>query len=354
MSESLGVKIKGIATTGPSGNALQQQSLYDDYFADHFRDVPAAGDLYLATNVKERRLAWNPQRYREGFPGVRQRMEGWEQHATEMGRDLLTDLLRDVDRSQVGSFVMTSCTGYAAPSPDIRLAAEFGLRSDLRRTFIGHMGCSAAFNALKVGADAVTARPDELAVLTCVETSSLHLRDEPSKEQTVITSLFSDAGAGLLLGPDDGSPGPVLVATHTETFPDLMEAMTWRWADDALRMTLSPLLSVYLAEVLPQVLHDLLGPVGLTVDEVPFWGIHPGGPKIIDVVGACFRLSAEQLAPSRHILATRGNCSSPTVLLTLAEIMAPKDGTAAPQPGDHAVILAFGPGVVAECALLRF
>jgi predicted naringenin-chalcone synthase len=233
------------------------------------------------------------------------------------------------------------------------LAKEFGLSRTLRRTFVGHMGCYAAFNALKVGLDAVTARPDELALVSCCEICSLHLRPEMTKEQVVVHGLFADASATVLLGPDDGN-GPALLRTHTETHYATSHAMTWTVQDDAFRMTLSPYVPLILAEAVEPFVAELLAPLGLTREDVTHWGIHPGGPKIIDFVGERLSLEDDQLAASRHILARRGNCSSSTILLILQQLLAGAPDQRAVQPGEFGVLMAFGPGLTMESAVVRF
>ena len=71
--------------------------------------------------------------------------------------------------------------------------------------------------------------------------------------------------------------------------------------------------------------------------------MHPGGPKIIDVVRDEVGLTEEQVAASRRVLSEHGNCSSATVLLVLQE-MADVDGPV--------VAMAFGPGLTLYAALL--
>jgi alkylresorcinol/alkylpyrone synthase len=89
------------------------------------------------------------------------------------------------------------------------------------------------------------------------------------------------------------------------------------------------------------------------------WAIHPGGPRVLDVVGEALGLDEGALAPSRRVLADRGNCSSATVLLALdaawneaLEREGP-GGSKEPGVGDatepagagHTIALAFGPGL---------
>ena len=85
----------------------------------------------------------------------------------------------------------------------------------------------------------------------------------------------------------------------------------------------------------------------LTPEEIQGWAVHPGGPRVIDAVGEALGLEDRQLQPSREVLAEFGNMSSPTVLFIL-DRLAPSILT-----GDHAVMVAFGPGLQVEALLLR-
>jgi alkylresorcinol/alkylpyrone synthase len=73
--------------------------------------------------------------------------------------------------------------------------------------------------------------------------------------------------------------------------------------------------------------------------------VHPGGPRILDVVRDRLELPAEALAPSRRVLAEHGNCSSPTVLLIV-------DAMRSTRPR-HVLAMAFGPGLTLYATLLR-
>ena len=124
------------------------------------------------------------------------------------------------DTSRVGSFVMACSTGYVNPGPDLLLAKELGLRSDLRRTFIGHMGCYAALNVIKVAMDSVAARPEELVIGNCTELSSAHVRnspmpDEDPTESLITQALFGDASVSMLMGSaPEGAGDPVPAHAH--------------------------------------------------------------------------------------------------------------------------------------------
>ncbi|WP_367045407.1 type III polyketide synthase [Streptomyces sp. Je 1-332] len=337
---------------------VPQRSAFDERYREMFESVPQAEEIFRGSGVTSRHMAWDPRTaYRDGYPPIKARMEAWQEHFLAMGRQTVggvLDAAGPTARERIGSFVVASCTGYAGPTPEILLAKEFGLRQDLRRTFIGHMGCYAAFNVLKTALDALAARPGELVLAGCGEVCSVHQRPEFTAEQAVVNALFGDAGAMMLLGGDDecdaDGPGPVFLGTHTETHPDTLEAMSWHIEDSAFRMTLSPYVPFYLAENIEPFVKRLLAPYGLGTGDVQHWGVHPGGPKIIDFVGEKLALTPGQLGPSRGVLAENGNCSSATILLILERILR----ESRPEPGEHAVLMAFGPGLTMESALVRF
>lgn len=77
------------------------------------------------------------------------------------------------------------------------------------------------------------------------------------------------------------------------------------------------------------------------------WALHPGGRAILDGVQYTMGLTEHQLRASRDIYRTRGNSSSPTVLIVLDKLRTMGRGS------DHVVATAFGPGLTIEMALLR-
>jgi predicted naringenin-chalcone synthase len=120
--------------------------------------------------------------------------------------------------------------------------------------------------------------------------------------------------------------------------------MTWDVTDQGFRMGLSSRVPDVLDSHVADLVHGLLANNGLSVSDVDGWAVHPGGPRIIDVVQARLGLSDEAVHPSRATLARHGNCSSPTVL-TILDALAP----AGPR---HVVALAFGPGLTIYAILL--
>jgi predicted naringenin-chalcone synthase len=368
------------------GAPIPQADVWDGFYAQVFEAVPDARRLFVEANtVVRRHLNWDPRTaFQHGFPPVGARVDAWERCAVELGRRTLPAVLAGQDRSKVGTFIMVSTTGYACPGPDSQLVAELGLRQDVRRVFVGHMGCYAALVGLRAAIDALAARPDELVLLTCVEITSAHFRAEATREQAVVHGVFGDACASVLLGAvpdgrdlsappgvppsaaDPGVPpfsadpgdaavavGARVVATRTEVSPGTADQMTIRVREDGFHLRLSPAIPSLLRESAPGFVDRLLAGTGVEVGDIRHWVMHPGGPRIVDKVGAAFGLSDQQLRPSRQALRDYGNCSSATVLLALRQLLT-GNVHERPAPGDHAILIAFGPGLTTEAALLRF
>jgi hypothetical protein len=82
----------------------------------------------------------------------------------------------------------------------------------------------------------------------------------------------------------------------------------------------------------------------LAIKDVASWAIHAGGPRVLDAVEETLGLDRSATAPSRDVLASCGNVSSPTVLLILDRLRRLRNAL-------PCVALAFGPGLPIEAAL---
>jgi predicted naringenin-chalcone synthase len=288
--------------------------------------------------------------------GTGARMRRFVSEAMPLGKEAMAAALADAGlaAADVGLLTVVSCTGYATPGLDILLARDLGMSDAVQRLHIGHMGCYAALPGLGATADFVTAR-SKPAVMLCLELTSLHVQPTtetarsgaPTGEdlqQMVAHALFSDAAAAVVLAPDQ--PGYEVVDVVARTDVSTADHMTWDVTDLGFKMGLSPRVPDVLGRHARPVVTELLGRHGLGIADVEGWAIHPGGRKIVEVVGEVLELSEAQLAPSYDVLRDAGNCSSATVLLVLERM--PEVAA-----GGWAVAMAFGPGLTLYATLLR-
>jgi predicted naringenin-chalcone synthase len=231
---------------------------------------------------------------------------------------------------------------------------------DVQRLVVGHMGCYAAIPGLGAAADFVMAR-GRPAVLLCLELPSLHVQPPTGKvDQVVAHALFADAAAALVVQPAGpagctgpaacaGLPGLTVLDVVARTDISTAEYMTWDVTDLGFRMGLSPRVPAVLARHVRQVTDTLLARNDVRQSDVDGWAVHPGGVRILEVVGDRLGLPDGALDASYRILADCGNCSSATVLLVLQRLR--EAGIV--RSGKYAVAMAFGPGLTLYAALLR-
>jgi alkylresorcinol/alkylpyrone synthase len=344
---------------------IHQDVLWRDFFAGHYAGVQKgfAQRIFANAGVVSRHAVINPTVEDVSRWSTRQRMERYLVEALPLGKEAIGRALdaASLDPGDIGLFVVCSCTGYVTPGVDILLARDLGMAASTQRLLIGHMGCYAALPGLSAASDFVVAqgRP---ALLLCVELPSLHVQPPARDPQQIIAhSLFSDAaGAVVLVAPDappapgapgrsahPARPGYRLCEVTARTDTTTADQMTWDVTDLGFRMGLSPKVPDTLARHVGDVVDGLLDAHGLRRDDVDGWAVHPGGPRILDVVRDELGRAEADLAASRATLAAHGNCSSPTVLLIMEALLA---SGAAPR---RVVVLAFGPGLTLYAALLE-
>lgn len=339
--------IGGIGTAHPP--AVRQADLWQGFFSTHYAGVghSLAKRVFEHSGVDTRHGAVNPLVEDPSWWPTGLRMQRYLTEALPLGKQAVSAALghAGVAAGDVGMFVVCSCTGYATPGLDILLARDLDLRPDARRVLIGHMGCYAALPGLGVAADyvALSGRP---AILLCVELPSLHVQPPAVDPQQVVAhALFSDAAAAVVLVPDGHGLAVAEVASVTDTAT--ADYMTWQVTDLGFRMGLSARVPQVLSRHVQPLVTGLLSRHGLTSTQVAAWAVHPGGPRILDVVEMQVTLARDALAPSRDVLAEHGNCSSPTVLLVLERLLRP-----AGAPRSPVVLMAFGPGLTLYAGLL--
>ncbi|MEP6697486.1 MAG: type III polyketide synthase [Pseudonocardiales bacterium] len=344
--------VTGAAQAFPA--TRDQDQLWAGFFSRHYAGSRLAERIFRSAGVHSRHGVVNPLDEDISGWGTGARMERYAAEAMPLGKEAVGTALdrAGLDPCDVGLFAVASCTGYTTPGIDIMLARDLGMSSDVQRLMVGHMGCYAAIPGLGAVSDFVAARARP-AVLLCLELTSLHVQPPTGDtDQVVAHALFSDAAAAVVLQPGSAvgtTSGLQVVDVVARTDASTADHMTWDVTDLGFRMGLSPRVPDVLAEHVLSVIETLLGRHGLRPADVEAWAVHPGGPRILDVVAERLSLPADALDASRQTLRRHGNCSSATVLLVLEELQR----TRPPRPGGYVVAMAFGPGLTLYATLLR-
>jgi predicted naringenin-chalcone synthase len=356
----IGARLAAVPAVTGMGSALpvriEQRAIWEQFFARHYAEVPAAERIFRSAGVSTRQAVANPLQEDVSAWGTAARMQRYVVEAMPLGKDAVAAALADAGLAadEVGLLAVASCTGYATPGIDVRLARDLGMSDDVQRLFLGHMGCYAAIPGLGAVADFVAARRRP-AVLLCLELPSLHVQPASAElDQVVAHALFADAAAAVVVQPSTldsaGSPqGWVVLDVVARTDASTADCMTWDVTDIGFRLGLSPRVPAVLARHVRGVVDRLLARNGVAVSDVDGWAVHPGGRRILEVVGRRLELPAGALDASYEVLREHGNCSSATVLLVLSRLRAARVVRGA----RYAVAMAFGPGLTLYAALLR-
>jgi predicted naringenin-chalcone synthase len=348
-----GAAISSFGTAVPA--SIAQAELWDGFFAGHYARNPVAERMFRAVGVRTRHGVVNPVVEDVSRWPTSARMRRYVAEALPLGKEALGDALSGAGLrpEDLGMLVVTSCTGYVSPGLNVLLARDLGMSPDLRSLLLGHMGCYAALPGLAAAADyaELHQRP---ALLLSLELTSLHLQPSQlpsyaltaeSVQQMVVHALFGDAAAAVVVAPGGG--GLEVLDTVAVTDTTTADMMTWDIGEQGFVMGLDAEVPAVLGRHAGPVVERLLSQHRLTVPDIAGWVLHPGGPAILEAVRDAVGLADEALEPSRAVLQDYGNCSSPTVLLILERV------AASLAEGDHAVVMAFGPGLTLYATLLR-
>lgn len=231
------------------------------------------------------------------------------------------------------NWIHVSCTGYSSPSVMQRRLSELGQGAEVETLHAYHMGCYAAFPALRMARGECDILHTELC--------TLHF--DPAHhdpEQLVIQSLFADGVIRYRVSERRPEVGYRVEALKEVIAPNTLKDMTWAVSAEGFRMTLSR----EVPKAVQGAIADLVKPWRST-DAV--YAIHPGGPRIIDAVREALGLSEEQVWFSREILRQHGNMSSATLPHVWQKML-----DEIPH-GTPVIGMAFGPGLTLSTGLLR-
>jgi polyketide synthase Type III len=340
-------RILGIGTANPPIRLTQEQSFYAaGYESERIRKI------FLNSDIEYRHF------YFGGTPNLQetsdQQNERYLSGSVKTGCRAIMNCLeaavagvKDVD-----FLAVCTCTGYTCPDVGSRLIAHMGFRKNVQRASITGLGCAGALPTLQRATDFVRVNPGHLALILAVEICSACYYVDNTLETVIGNAICADGAAAFLLGANEQTNSAYPQIIDFETFLDTeqIEEVGLQHRNGKLRIVLGASVQHLAGPMIEEALQPLLRSHGLSQSDVRFWVVHPGGRKVIDNVQKHFGMTDDQLRFSRAVLRNYGNMSSPTVMFVLDEVVRNGD----PRPGDWGIMIALGPGMAAEVALLRW
>jgi alkylresorcinol/alkylpyrone synthase len=180
------------------------------------------------------------------------------------------------------------------------------------------------------------AMPSANILVLVVELCGLTFQpDDVSKSNLVATALFGDGAAGAIVSTE--GEGLTLSAMGEHTWPDTLDVMGWRVADEGLGVIFAREIPALVLDEFRPALEHFLARNRRHVGEFDSFVCHPGGARVIDALERALDLAQGTLVHVRHVLRDYGNMSAPTVLFVLERALA--HGVAGPH-----LMSALGPG----------
>ena len=340
-------RILGIGTANPPIRLTQEQSFYAaGYESERIRKI------FLNSDIEYRHF------YFGGIPNREESCDQLNQRylsgAVKTGCRAIVNCVESagITVQDVDLLAVCTCTGYVCPDVGSRLIAHMGFNKNVQRASIIGLGCAGAVPTLQRATDFVRANLGRRALMLAVEICSACYYVDNTLETVIGNAICADGAAALLLGAGQETEPNYPEIIDFESFLDTeqIEEVGLQHRNGKLRIVLGASIQHLAGPMIERALRQLFERHELSRSHVRFWIVHPGGRKVIDNVQKHFGMTDEQLRFSRTVLRNYGNMSSPTVMFVLDEVVRNGD----PRPGDWGVMIALGPGMAAEVALLRW
>ena len=288
------------------------------------------------------------------LPQVSDRIDVYKQKSVPLAVNAVENAFKILQTS-VAEFGIThlitvTCTGIYAPGIDIELLQELDLPADTFRTSLNFLGCNATFPALKIADSIVKSHTNARVLIVSVELCTLHFQPKSNSDNLLSNTIFGDGAAAVIVVSESMAQEQNLKGFSLEGFYPIVlkrgkELMGWNITSVNFEMILAAGVPEFLGEELEQLMVSVAEKLGLSIETINHWAIHPGGKKILDTVQRGLQLKNNELRHSYNVLNHHGNMSSPTILFVLNEIFKSN-----PASGETVFAMGFGPGISIETA----
>ena len=313
------------------------------------RDPRRAAAIARGTLIDRRAVVLPPDAI-AALGSIEERNAIYQAWAPGLAKSATEKALDCESSSTIRCVVASSCTGYMVPGWDVQLVQDMGFDPHTVRLPLTESGCAGGVVALARAAEHVRRHPNEKALAVAVELCSLAFHPKPEPGNLTATLIFADgAGAAILEAADEPvNDGLEVVDSLSTLIPCSREALGFNLTDRGFY----PVLTRELTEILPKPTRaaacELLRGQGLSLSDVGFWLIHPGGSRILAGLEAEMGLERAALRWSWESMREAGNMSSASIFDVLRRYR--EDDEA---PRGWGVVIAFGPGVSLEMLLVR-
>ncbi len=253
----------------------------------------------------------------------------------------------------IQGIVVNTCTGYLCPGLSSYLAEELKLPRSIGVLDLMGMGCGAALPNLESAAGMLERKGRGPVLSVAVEICSATIFPSHEPELIVSNCIFGDGAAAAVLdfqGQGASKGLARLVDFESALHPEWREELRYRSEGGLLRNSLSKKVPVLGAKAAKELCGRLLERNNLSIEDISFWALHPGGTLVLSQVARKLGLDERAMSYSYEVFESFGNMSSPSVLFVLKGILE----RGSPEPGTKGVMISFGAGFSSFASLLEF
>lgn len=274
----------------------------------------------------------------------------YQDAAPQLALEVATEVIGGSQKAAISHLIASSCTGYMIPGWDVQLAQQLCLEPYTKRLPLTESGCAGGVIALARGADYLGSSPEQETLVVAVELCSLAFHAQPEAGNLISALLFADgAGAARLRSTTHVTESDLeIVDSLSYLVPDSQQALGFALTDRGFY----PILTRQLTDLLPAPTREaamrLLVHHNLSLDNVGFWLVHPGGARILSGLANCLNLDGAGLRWSWDSMRSYGNMSSASIFDVIRRYL--EDESA---PRGWGIVAGFGPGVSIELLLVH-
>jgi len=353
-------KIVSVGTSVPPYviDQVSAKQFSRNMFKEHFSDIDRLMKLFENTNIEKRHFCV-PMEWFEYEHSFEEKNIIYVKNAIELSKQALLSCLDKTAFSteDIDHIFFISSTGISTPSIDAFLFndPELTFSAHIKRTPIFGLGCAGGAAGISRAMEYTMAYPYAKALVIALEIGELaFLKNDPSKSNLVATSLFADGAAAVLVIGDEIAEQTKITNTlsvldsQSTIWDDKLDVMGWDVQNEGFKVIFSRDIPSIIKNDLVDNIEHFLKKHQLTLMDIEYFVLHPGGAKVIDAYEKSLHIDQEKTFATRKILSEYGNMSSPTVLFVLKEMLEHQQ-----IPKGYGVMLALGPGFSSEIVLLK-
>ncbi len=257
----------------------------------------------------------------------------------------------DLDPAEIGTVVTSSLYSLGGPTLAHRLAERFRMDPAADKYHITGVGCASAVPLVRLVAQSLEAQPGKKGLIVAAERMSGMLTrsaagDERAK--TIGSAIFGDGCAAAVI--EKGTSGPAVGASKVHQIEGTLGVVRMELSNEDSYLHMDRDLPELAASGIPALVDEFLESIALARDDIDHWIVHPGGRRILDLLGVALALRPDQLQISYDVLRDRGNVGTPSIFYVLSETIDRR----APAQGERGLMITVGPGVTIGLMLLVF